>query len=230
MPHEHHLRVARTARYFTLGEDAALVRELWLVLHGYGSLAASFIKPFTALDDGSRLIVAPEALNRFYQVPPEQAPPSERPVGASWMTREDREHEIADYLGYLDEVCGAVLLRLLPDVTRAMRTIVLGFSQGAATAARWVGHTRVTLNHLVLWGGSLPPELDLAAASSPLRRTPLTFVVGSRDAFVTPAVVQEQERRLRDAGVSYSVRRYEGGHSIPRAELTALAAILSGQG
>ena len=42
------------------------------------------------LDDGSRLIVAPEALSRFYLGEVSQRPASERRVGASWMTREDR--------------------------------------------------------------------------------------------------------------------------------------------
>src|ERR1051325_10016453 len=49
---------------------------------------------------GRRRLVAPEGLSRFYLS--ERA--TERRVGASWMTREDRLAEIADYLGYLDAV------------------------------------------------------------------------------------------------------------------------------
>ncbi len=47
------------------------------------------------------------------------------------MTKEDRENEIADYVDFLDAVFGEV-------VTPGARVTVLGFSQGVATAARWL--------------------------------------------------------------------------------------------
>ena len=65
---EHHLGVPRTARYFTLGQDSA--SEIWFVLHGYGQLAARFADHFAALDDGTRLIVAPEGLSQRYPANP----------------------------------------------------------------------------------------------------------------------------------------------------------------
>src|SRR5207245_2948078 len=73
-----HIRVARTAPYEVLGSEKT-AREIWFVLHGYGQLASSFIRAFAPLDDGTRLIVAPEALNRFYLVNVDSAPPVERP-------------------------------------------------------------------------------------------------------------------------------------------------------
>ncbi len=63
---EHHISVTRTARYYTLGEISRGVAEVWFVCHGYGQLAERFIRHFAALDDGTRLVVAPEALGRFY--------------------------------------------------------------------------------------------------------------------------------------------------------------------
>lgn len=56
---EHRIAVARTARYFTLGRAE---REVWFVLHGYGQLADRFLRHFDPIDDGTRLIVAPEGL------------------------------------------------------------------------------------------------------------------------------------------------------------------------
>jgi hypothetical protein len=50
------------------------------------------------------------------------------------MTKEDRAHEIEDYLGYLEQVRAA----LIPSVPLT----ILGFSQGVATAARWAVATR----------------------------------------------------------------------------------------
>ena len=88
---EHLFSTPRSARYFTLGspEDAA---EVWFVCHGYGQLAARFLERFRPIEANRRCIVAPEGLSRFYLT--ETA--TERRVGASWMTREDRLHEIDD--------------------------------------------------------------------------------------------------------------------------------------
>src|SRR5437867_5464394 len=89
--HEHHLSVSRTARYFTLGERSAAVAEVWFACHGYGQLAARFLEQLRVLDDGTRYLVAPEGLSRFYL----SESPTERRVGARWMTREDRIADIA---------------------------------------------------------------------------------------------------------------------------------------
>src|SRR5438445_8877211 len=97
---EHHLAVAKTARYYSLGEPGPATRQLWFVCHGYGQLAGRFLRHFEPLDDGSRVIIAPEGLSRFYL----SESPAERRVGASWMTREDRLVEIGDYVRYLDAV------------------------------------------------------------------------------------------------------------------------------
>ena len=78
--------------------------ELWVLLHGYRQLAPRFLRHMRALHAPHRLLVAPEGLSRFYL---EGRPGPHRggdPVGASWMTREDREAEILDYVEYLDRV------------------------------------------------------------------------------------------------------------------------------
>ena len=63
---EHRLSVARTARYFTLGERSGAAAEVWFACHGYGQLAGRFLEKLRALDDGTRYLVAPEGLSRFY--------------------------------------------------------------------------------------------------------------------------------------------------------------------
>jgi predicted esterase len=222
MIREHHLRVERTARFYLLGAEHHRVRELWFVLHGYGQLAERFLRHFTPLDDGSRLVVAPEALNRFYLTSPDKAPAAERAVGATWMTREDREGEIADYVDYLDALADDVLARLPVEARVHLRIRVLGFSQGAATASRWVARGTIHAQELILWGGTLPPEIDLADGARALRGVPLTLVTGTSDGFVTPEMVAEQESRLRRHAVPFELRRFEGGHVIDHDALLAL--------
>jgi hypothetical protein len=101
MRREHHLPVSRTARYFTIGEPHASLRELWFVCHGYGQLAGRFVRHFESIDAPHRMIVAPEALSRFYVEVPGKTH-ADTHVGASWMTREDRLSDIEDYVEYLD--------------------------------------------------------------------------------------------------------------------------------
>jgi predicted esterase len=213
--HEHHVTVGRRARYYTLGDAGRSPRELWVVCHGYGQLAARFLEHFAPLDDGSRLIVAPEGLSRFYLgtgVGPDEK------VGASWMTRADRLAEIDDYVAYLDAVHA--------DVGRAGAAPLhtLGFSQGAATVSRWAVMGRAGPRRLTLWGGELPPDLDLAAAGDVLRGLDLTLVCGRQDPLITAKVVDRGAARLAEHRIPHRVIWFDGGHEIDEPTLRRLAA------
>jgi len=205
---EHRLPVTRSARYFTIGRPE---REVWFVLHGYGQLAARFLSRFEPIDDGTRLIVAPEGLSRFYLT----EDPAERRVGASWMTREDRVSEIEDYVRYLDAVYA--------DVVRSEISVtVLGFSQGATTACRWSALGPSKIARLIVWGGEVPSDVDMRRASR------LSLVYGSRDQYFTPKVVSATEARLREQGVSYELVPFDGGHEIDAAVLRKVALTADG--
>lgn len=209
---EHHLSVPRTARYVTLGDATASPAEIWFVLHGYGQLAGRFVRHFAALDDGARLVVAPEGLSRFYL----ESGRNDK-IGASWMTREDRLTEITDYVRYLDAVYAAVGAGI------AARVVVFGFSQGTATAARWLSLGTAQAQRLILWGGEVPPDLDLAAARTRWDSTEVTLVVGSTDRFITTKVLARDEARLREHDIRYRVERFDGGHEIVPSVLARVA-------
>ena len=220
-PHAHHIRVQRTARYYTLGGRVDVpATSVWVVLHGYGQLAGDFIRYFADVAADDSLIVAPEAMNRFYSVSADVAPARDRPVGATWMTREDRESEVADYVEYLDSVFDAVNGGSLPSDARVN---VVGFSQGAATAARWIAHGRVPATRLILWGGLVPPDADLSRGPHSLRGVPLTIVLGSRDHYVSDGALDDDVARLARAGITATVVRYDGGHALSRVVLRQLA-------
>ena len=61
-------------------------------------LAGDFIKTFDELASNGDFVIAPEALSRLY------VKGDYGNVGANWMTKEDRENEISDYINYLDEL------------------------------------------------------------------------------------------------------------------------------
>lgn len=216
----HLIVVPRTARYYTLGPTHGFPRELWFVVHGYGQLASRFIQQFAGLDDGTRLIVAPEALNRYYLDPiPERRHQSAPRVGATWMTREDREAEIADYVSYLDRVAEEVRHHL---AGASPRIVVLGFSQGTATVSRWLAASDMRAEQVVLWAGLIPPELEVAAWADRIHGASLTLVAGDRDEYATESVIASEGERLSLAGVPFVLQRFNGGHAI---DATALAAL-----
>jgi len=209
----------RTGRCAVRGPaEGDAVRELWIVLHGYGQLASGFVGGFRAIDDGSRLIVAPEALSRFYDARTPLASHTTAEVGASWMTREDRGHEIEDQAHWL----GQVLEVYRERVGAAVPVTVLGFSQGAAAASRWIARGEVSPAHLICWGASVAPELDLGP-EAPLGRTRSTVVIGNRDVFVSAEQIAAERARLDAAGFVHAFEVFAGGHRLDDATLARVA-------
>jgi len=208
-PIEHHLKVPRTARYLTWGEIES-AEEVWFVLHGYSMLASVFLKWFEPAARPGRLLVAPEALSRAYF---EEG--GGRRVGASWMTKEDREVEIEDYVRYL----GLLADQVLAAVPGSPRVQIHGFSQGTATACRWVSFGHIRTERLVLWSGGVPPDLPLDRYGAVLTRSGLTLAIGTRDKYITTADIDREQARLAAAGLTPPVHRFEGGHRVDNTML-----------
>lgn len=208
----HHITVPRTARYITQGEIES-AQEVWFVLHGYSMLAASLLRWFEPAARPGRLLVAPEALSRAYF-----EEKGTRRVGASWMTKEDRDAEIEDYVRYLDLMAA----RVLAGVPGQPRIEVHGFSQGTATACRWVAFGNPAVDRLMLWSGLVPPDLPLDRYGPVLSRSGLEMAFGSRDQFISPDDVDREQARLAAAGLTPRIHRFDGGHRVDRATLLSL--------
>lgn len=222
---EAHIVVRKTARYAALGEAGPETREVWLVLHGYRQLARRFLRRFLPLAGPERLFVAPEALNRFYLDAGAGPTGPDTPVGATWMTREDRLTEIDDQVGYLDAVCAHALRGLERGDVRVR---ALGFSQGGAAVSRWLALGDVVVDELILWSSGFPPDLPWERALPRLRNIPLSIVVGEKDAWLTAERVAEEVRRLEARGLSPRLLRHPGGHDITEAALLEVAGPLPG--
>ena len=208
---EHHLTVMKTARYMTIGEHSDDVRQVGFVCHGYGYSVRSFLEGFVGLANKSRLIVAPEGLSRFYLGDDFDAHGKNAKIGASWMTSEDRENEIGDYINYLD----VLYARVFKSIDRAnVGVFALGFSQGAAAASRWIAQGTIAVDHLILWGGRIPPDLDLHMKKTMFKRLRLTLVAGTEDPFVEPDKLTAAVARLEKHGIPCEVVRFDGGHEI----------------
>ena len=207
----HTLEVLRTARYHELGANGAATRAPCFLLHGYGQLAGSFLDSFAKQADATRLLVAPEALSRFY------LRRGTGEVGASWMTREERAHEIRDTVRYLDLVWEHV--RAEHALAREIELSALGFSQGGAAAARWAVLGGAPLARVTLWGCPLPADLELDAHAARARALRWTFVLGDGDTSIDRAAWAQGLERLRVLGVEPELLRFDGGHELEPALL-----------
>ena len=209
--------VSRTAHYCLAGPPTA--RHHLFVLHGYGQRASDFIQPCLALVSDDRCVVAPEALSKFYT----DGMQEHQTVGASWMTRADRETEIADYVAYLDTLADS-LAEATPASAQPPERWVLGFSQGAATASRWALLGETPIHRLILWAGDLAHDLDLAAHAGSLQAVDLDLVVGTDDPYISDDRVRTLCTRLDAHDVSYRVHRFDGGHHLNQAVLRSLGS------
>jgi predicted esterase len=220
MPSEHHIQVQRSARYFAIGEAGAATRDVWFVCHGYDQLAGEFIREFEIIGDPARVIVAPEALSRYYLTSDLGFHSGEAKVGASWMTREDRETEISDYVSYLDTLYDEIIAKV---DRQNVSVTVLGFSQGGTTANRWLTRGRSCADRLIMWGSLLPSDADLDKAATFFRDVNLRIVYGKRDQFVKEGMIEDYQKLLREKGIPFELISFDGGHRMDRETLKRLA-------
>ena len=214
---EHHLAVTRSARYYQLGELSAHTRRVWFVCHGYGQLAAYFARHFAFLVEAASttVVIAPEGLSRFY------LSGNSGRVGASWMTRDDRLHEIDDHIGFLDQLADSVLVQCPADVN----VTVLGFSQGTATVSRWLAQARFRPAELILWAGGFPDDLDPTDARKLLENLPLTIVLGTDDEYISASQMAHQQQQLQQLGATPTLITFPGKHELNQAVLAELAGL-----
>ena len=211
---EHHFTIPRTARYYTLGTPSHEIKRCWIVLHGYGMLAGRFLRWFEPLQADDQLIVAPEGMHRFYREG------FSGKVGASWMTKEDRLTDISDYVKYLDELRDRVVGQCSPDT----EVVVLGFSQGAATASRWVCMGEHKPDQCVLWAGVFPPDLPPDLIQERFNQLPVYTLLGDQDEFIDDNRAKVLLQELETKGIAYHHIPFKGTH---RVEPEAIADLVS---
>jgi predicted esterase len=196
---QHAFEVKKTARFFILGPDDPIGR-LW-ALHGYGQLPQYFLRRFQSAADAGWQVIAPEGLHRFY------LQGTDGRIGASWMTREEREADMFDYVRYLDDLKSHMNPLEGPNV-------LLGFSQGVATAARWACRGNVAFDAHVFWAGVFPPDLDAFTELAELRKAPSFVVLGDQDPYFQNDLISETTDLFERAQLEFRTVHFQGGHEI----------------
>ncbi len=209
---EYHIEVTRTAHVYSLGTAGPHIRRLWIVCHGYGQLASTFIRNFQPLSGPEVLILAPEGLSRFYWGG------LSGPVVASWMTSKDRLQEIADYARFLQGLLDDVLPRLHPEV----RISLFGFSQGCATQVRWLMEKFPPFHDLVLWAGTVPEDLDYRPCLPYFSSKNLRIAYGTEDPLIKPERLSEQRAFLQEMRLPFVEHSFPGGHRVDAETLAGL--------
>lgn len=202
---KHQITVQKTAHYVTIGELNEHTENVWFVIHGYGQLAEYFIKKFKVLDDGKSVIIAPEALSKFY------LKEFSGRVGATWMTKYERDSEITDYINYLNQLYQTVLEGF---DTNKLKINILGFSQGTATVARWCMNETIKYDRLILWAGYFGNGIKDVVDSTKLADKEVVLCYGKEDEFLIKIDIQQYEQDIQEVIPHIQVHTFEGGHTI----------------
>jgi len=202
---ENQISVKKTARYYSIGKFKNDVKKIWFVFHGYGQLAKDFIKNFESISDNKTLIIAPEAFNKFY------VRGFNGKIGSTWMTKEDRENEINDYVNMINNVYDKISRE--NNISKTQFNI-LGFSQGGHTAARWIDKSDLEIKNFYLWGSGLPRDIDYKIKLDFWNSVNLKLVVGNKDKFITREMLKEETVFLKTQKIRYELITYDGDHSI----------------
>jgi predicted esterase len=207
--HEFGIAVSKKMRYYTLG-NIEKANTLLIVLHGFGQLSKFFIKKFEFLPD-NYLILAPEGMHRFY------LQGNSGRVGASWMTKEARELDIEENTKALKTI-----LEKVKSEKQFSKIMLLGFSQGGATAARWYFSDSEQFDHLILWASVFPPDLEKPAFEINNKNY---FILGNQDEYYTEAQQFTEIAAYKEIG--FNTIHFEGKHDIHQETLSELLAKIS---
>lgn len=198
-----------TASYQTYGTLSDQTETIIIAFHGYGQLAKYFIRKFDFLDTSNHYVIAPQGLSKFYLN-------NHTRVGASWMTKENRLLDLKNQLHYVQSV--------FETETKAVdwsktKLIVLGFSQGTATASRWVSQYQIPFDKLIAWGGQLGYELTNEDFLYIKSEAKVIGLLGDNDPFYNGEDIQKMEAQLKTVFPKGEFILYEGKHEVIREVL-----------
>jgi predicted esterase len=209
------MSLIRTARTDTHGRYLVAIpdhsRATLVGFHGYKENATIHMDVMRRIA-GDRPIglISIQGLHRFYA--------GGGSVVASWMTKEDREHAIADNVAYVARV-----LTMVADefgMTRPM--IYVGFSQGVAMAFRAAALVQRPCDGVIALASDVPPDVAPLAASLPR----VLCGRGEKDDLYPASQSARDLEVLRHAGVRVNAATFDGAHEWTPAFIEKSAAFV----
>ncbi len=183
-------------RYLVEIPDPA--RATLVGFHGYKENASIHMDVLRRLaGDRPCGLISIQGLHRFYSRGGD--------VVASWMTKEDREHAIADNVEYV----GKILTAIADESGLTRPLIYVGFSQGVAMAYRAAAMAQRPGDGIIALAGDLPPDVAPLAGSLPR----ILIGRGTGDEWYTAEKCARDLEVLRGAGPAAVEHVFEGGHA-----------------
>ena len=192
-----HAIEARThGRYLVRVPNGPPPWPLLVGFHGYAETAGDHLNEIMRIPGTEGwLVVAIQALHPFYT--------RKERVVASWMTRDDREHAIADNVDYV----ARVLDRVRQEHQTKATLVFAGFSQGGAMAYRAAAQYRA--DGLIILAADVPPDV---VTQQRVTLPPVLIGRGTRDEWYTEAKELADIAALKNAGVRVESCVFDGGH------------------
>ena len=206
---EHSIEISRKARWFHVGEVPQDAKEVIIVLHGYGQHPAYMLNGLRGLEREGRAICAPEGLSRFY------VKGFDGKIGASWMTRDDRASEINDHLTYLNKWWSSL------DIDESVSVTLIGFSQGVATAARWLSDG-MKVDKVIFSSGTLPVEWKQQEPRLDQRIEEIHIVRPKDDEYYSLDIHEKEVECLRKLGFNVMSHNPNGTHKLSSAVINEI--------
>lgn len=198
-----------TAPFEMLGKLTHETTDIWLVFHGFGQLAARFVRKFQFLDDGNQVIIAPQGPDRFYF-------DQFRKIGASWTTRDHRDLHLANQQNYLDAVWEQVTSGI--DLN-SIRIHTLGFSQGVSVQTRWISSRQIKASTMIYWAGGYPEDLSPAGWDYFSVQPSVLSIVGDEDEYLTDERMSQERQKVLACHPQAEFRMFSGKHVMPEEEV-----------
>ena len=114
------------------------------------------------------------------------------------------------YLNYLDQMYEHEVKPYLNQV----KLNVLGFSQGGHTASRWINHSKLSYQKLILWGSGLAHEINKEDITMSFSKGKNICVIGDRDRFISSEQLIKATKRYSVIGFDHELLEYHGTHNI----------------
>lgn len=203
-----HTIEARThGRYLVEPRDEPA--PLLVGFHGHAENAEIMLENLRAISKGGEWVLASvQALHRFYT--------KRGDVVATWMTKQDRELEIANNTAYV----WSVIERVRREYPVRRPLVFAGFSQGVAMAYRAAAAGEC--DGLIILAGDVPPDVAPHASSLP----PILLGRGKADDWYTEEKAAADLEALHKAGADVTPHVFDAGHVWDPSFITAAQAFL----
>ncbi|MEX0288809.1 MAG: alpha/beta hydrolase [Flavobacteriaceae bacterium] len=197
--------------YSCLNKLTDKTKNVWVVFHGIGYLSRYFLKYFNELNKEQNFIISPQAPSKYY------LNSEYKHVGASWLTKEDRDTSMENLLNYLDEIM------VQESVPKNCRLIILGFSQGVSVAMRWVAKRKVQCHLLVLYAGGIPDELNKADFAHLEGSSSVKILIGDADEYLNEQRLKTERRKIEAIfNNKAELVIFEGTHEVKKELINGL--------